>query len=875
MYYLRSQQDDHPLVLATARQLHHQASVRHNTQYAMSGSMSRVFSHSSFFCMSSEIEPTAVVFRRLLDDDVRAMSVIEVQTLDDLRSSAMGGVSQCSTCGRAGAECGGHFGHIELPIEVQHPLFAGTKCSVVPVPPTRIRFPNREHDAPLTSLLRRIIAAVQRYKRALDRNTKDTLQSATSAIQLAVNAYYLNSGADGSAGLCERLRGKHGLLRQQLMGWRVNSCARAVIVPDPLLAPWEVGVPGRVADKLQLRSGDRVVMNRQPSLHRGSMMGHVVRVRPHDYCFSLSPTVTPPYNADFDGDEMNMHITSHESRADAIYTIGVEHTLLSAANGSASVRLVQDACLARYLKTGDSIVQQRAATVHACERYGQVRAAQLLQQHQLDAHQFMSRRGFSIGLDDFLCRVPHEGRSVYTLGTVAQTVEGKLPATNRILQVVKSGSKGSSVNLAQLFSCVGMQTVQGKPACPPPFCKDADAFVSHSFTEGLTESEFWMHACAAREGMVQTAIKTADSGYLMRRMVKCFENISVSYDDTVRTTSGQVVQFRYGGDGVDTTTAKYSKPRPVEPGTPVGILCAQSIGEKLTQLTLDTFHKAGIAFQHGLLRVKTIIDASKNNAVLMRGLPRPHASLRYCLDDVVDTWTRIQAPSQRALAEAYLRKYDGARLRWRTKPHHHVAWQVAARVREQYKCECVSDETYVYANCKPQGSEPYGSKWAGAQLVDGAVPVQQVVSPFDHVSYYSEPPIAAAHLGIEAARAVLIQELAPSMAGVDRRHLELLADAMTYTGTLLGATRTGMRLADSSAVLGHACFETATGVLTDAAQNCTKDPLSSASSRLATGLLPKLGAHMVDIISPVQENIASSSLLDMPVAKRARFGEYM
>lgn len=825
--------------------------------------------------MHCRLEPTAVAFRQLLDDDVRAMSVLEVQTLDDLRSSAMGGISQCSTCGRAGAECGGHFGHIELPVEVQHPLFTGTTCRVIPVPPTRIRLPNREHDAPLTSLLRRVLTAVQRYKRALGRGTKGALHSATSAIQLAVNAYFTNTATDGSAGLCERLRGKHGLLRQQLMGWRVNSCARGVIVPDPLLAPWEVGVPGSVADKLQLRSGDRVVMNRQPSLHSGSMMGHVVRVRPHDYCFSLSPTVTPPYNADFDGDEMNMHITSQESQADAIYTIGVENTLLSAANGSASIRLVQDACLAHYLQTGDSMAQQRIATVQVCERHGQVRAAQLLQQQQTEAYQFMSRRGFSIGLDDFLCPVPYKGRTAYTLGTVAQTVEAKLPATNRILQIVKSGSKGSSINLAQLFSCVGMQTVQGKPAFPPPFCSDADAFVGHSFTEGLTECEFWMHACAGREGMVQTAIKTADSGYLMRRMVKCFENISVCYDDTVRTASGCVVQFKYGGDGHDTTTAKYSKPHPVEPGTPVGILCAQSIGEKLTQLTLDTFHKAGIAFQHGLLRVKAIIDASKNSTVVMRGLVRPHVSLRYRIDDVVDTWTLIQSPSQRALAEACLRQYDGTRLRWRAKPRNHAAWQIAARVRQQCKCECVSDETYVYANCRPQGDEEYGPTWAGAQLVDGAVPVQHVVSPFDRVSYYSEPPIAAVHLGIEAARAVLIQELAPSMVGVDHRHLDLLADAMTYTGTLLGATRTGMRLADSSAVLGHACFETATGVLTIAAQKSTKDPLSSASSRLATGLLPKLGAHAFDIISPVQENITSSSLLDVPVAKRARFGEYM
>ena len=824
--------------------------------------------------MARPLQPTAVSFRYIEDQDVRAMSVIEICNVNDLRSSAMGGTSQCSTCGRTSVLCGGHFGHIELPVEIAHPLFPSKTCSAVLVPPTRMRFPNKEHDAPLTSLLRRIIGAVQRYRRAQTRDSANALQSAKSAISLAVQAYFTSGNSDGIAGLCARLRGKQGLLRQQLMGWRVNSCARSVIVPDPLLAPWEVGVPQSVANKLKLRDGDRVVMNRQPSLHRGSMMGHVVRLRPADFCFSLSPCITPPYNADFDGDEMNMHVTSAESAADAVFAIGVEHCLLSAANGSASVRLVQDACLGQYLQTGQNSSQQRAEIVRMCERHSQPHAALHLNRLQQRAHDFMARRGFSIGVDDFLCRVPHHGRSLHTLGAVAKDIESQLPTSNSIMRIVQSGSKGSSVNLAQLFSCVGLQTVRGKPACPPPFSSESDAFVQHSFTDGLTQAEFWMHACAAREGMVQTAIKTADSGYLMRRMVKCFENIAVKYDDTVRTASGQVVQFRYGGDGADTTTAKYTVPKPVEPGTPVGILCAQSLGEKLTQLTLDTFHKAGIAFRHGLLRVKTIIDASKSSSALVRDLARPYRYLRYALDSVIAKWEHVAAPSKRALAEAFVRGYDGSILRWRGKPHGHAAWQVAARVRQQ--CDCVSDEEYVYAACRPCGAEASGAAWAGANLVDGGVPVQDgKLPPLDLRAYLSEPPLAAAQLGIEAARVVLIKELEPCMSGVDRRHLDLLADAMTHTGTLLGATRAGMRQADSGSVLGRACFETAPGVLADAAHRRTVDPLLSASSRLATGVLPQIGAHSFDVVASTQTQKKTSSLLDVPVAKRARFTEYM
>ena len=815
--------------------------------------------------------PTAVTFKRLTDQCIRALSVKQVECIADLRSDAMGGTAQCSTCGRPSTVCGGHFGHIELPVSVEHPLFRDTLCSVLPVPPTRMRFPNREHDAPLTSLLRRVLSAVARYKRAVALNK--AVPAAASAITLAVRAYFTNANSDGLAGLCSRLKGKQGLLRQQLMGWRVNSCARSVITPDPLLAPWEVGVPGRVAAKLALRDGDRVIMNRQPSLHRGSMMGHVVRIRPHDFCFSLSPTITPPYNADFDGDEMNLHITSVQSQADAVYAIGVEHCMLSVSNGSAAVRLVQDACLGQYLLTGKASQQQRQDIVCTCERKGQPQAAQIMHQQQQDSHAFLWQRGFSIGVDDFIHKVPYKGRTAYTLGTVAQSVYNHLPASNRICMMVQAGSKGSIVNLAQLYACVGLQTVQGKPATPPLFDSGADSFVASSFTQGLSETEFWMHACASREGMVQTAIKTADSGYLMRRMVKCFENISVCYDDTVRTTSGHIVQFKYGGDGIDPTTARFQKPRPIEPGTPVGILCAQSLGEKLTQLTLDTFHSAGIAYRHGLNRVKTIIDASKTVTMpILRNAPSAHRLLQYRIDEAITKWELVTVISTRAMLEMQMRDYTACQQYWRGKSDVYPPWHVAARVRKQ--CPCVSDKEYVYAWRLPDGALSSGALWAGSTFVDQGVPVLKL-PPLFIDAYLSEPPLVASQLGIEAARAVLIKELLPCMNGVNTRHVELLADAMTHTGKVLGATRTGIRENDEAAVLGRACFETAPNVLAEAAVQHEADPLQSASSRLAIGQIPKIGAHAVDVLVTQRQPKKSRSMLDMPIAKRAKFGAYM
>ena len=829
--------------------------------------------------MAVVVRPTAASFRYLGDESVRSMSVVCVRSAVDLRSPLMGGTVSCETCGQSSVLCCGHFGHIELPIATPHPLFPECECRVIPVPPTRMRLPSLGHDAPLTGLLRRVIGAIDRRTRMAAAGAAD-LSSADDAVRLAVHRYYMSgSQNDEVNGLVKRLRGKSGLLRQSLMGWRVNSCARAVIAPDPLLAPWEVGVPGSIARVLSLKDGDSVLLNRQPSLHRGSIMGHIVCVRENDHCISISPTVTPPYNADFDGDEMNLHICSVESRADARFLLGVENTVLSAGNGAPSVRLVQDACLSRYLGTGSDSGAQQRELVDLCEKLGQAGAARELHRMQLEAHQYMDARGFSVGVDDFMVRVPigSAGSDIYTLGTLAADIHSHVPPDNRIGQMVRAGSKGGVMNLVQLYACVGFQTVCGAPAEPPLFAPDDSAFVASSFCDGLTRSEFWMHASAAREGMIQTAVKTADAGYLMRRMIKCFESVAVAYDGTVRNSEGGVVQFVYGGDNMDPVTSRYKQPRAVEPGEPVGILCAQAVGEKLTQLTLDTFHKAGVAFRHGLSRVKAILDVSASpHAGVLRSVDRAYRYLRYRLADyLVGGWTASNLPAS-ALVEKEMRGYTCQRW-WRAEaiglPSGVHIWHLASRVREQ--CDCVSDDRYVYVDREPEMDLFAGAEWAGQCLVDDGIAITRL-PPLDEKWYVSEPPIVAAQLGIEAAREVVQRELLPYMAGVDRSHIMLLADAMTYSGVVVGATRRGIESNESVSVLGRACFETAPHVLSDAARRNVTDPLRSVSSRLALGVLPTVGAHSFDVcVESVRESPTSTSILAVPRAKRARFGAYM
>nr|CCC51227.1 DNA-directed RNA polymerase iii largest subunit [Trypanosoma vivax Y486] len=135
--------------------------------------------------------------------------------------------------------------------------------------------------------------------------------------------------------------------------------------------------------------------------------------------------------------------------------------------------------------------------------------------------------------------------------------------TNIPLIMVNSGSKGSALNIAQMMACVGQQTVNGKRILNafqdrslPHFHRFEEApsargFVASSFYSGLTPTEFFFHTMAGREGLVDTAVKTAETGYIYRRLMKAMENLSVRYDGTVRNTKGDVVQLRHGEDGLD------------------------------------------------------------------------------------------------------------------------------------------------------------------------------------------------------------------------------------------------------------------------------------------------------------------------------------
>lgn len=139
----------------------------------------------------------------------------------------------------------------------------------------------------------------------------------------------------------------------------------------------------------------------------------------------------------------------------------------------------------------------------------------------------------------------------------------ELSRRNAPLTMAKCGSKGSNINVSQMVAAVGQQIIGGKRVLEgfqdrtlPHFAKgarDASAkgFVANSFFTGLNPTEFIFHAMSGREGLVDTAVKTAETGYMSRRLMKSLEDLSAQYDDTVRTSDSSIVQFQYGDDRLD------------------------------------------------------------------------------------------------------------------------------------------------------------------------------------------------------------------------------------------------------------------------------------------------------------------------------------
>ena len=146
---------------------------------------------------------------------------------------------------------------------------------------------------------------------------------------------------------------------------------------------------------------------------------------------------------------------------------------------------------------------------------------------------------------------------------IKKNTMANIDSDNMFYQIIDSGSKGKKDNLGQILGSVGPQDIWAKRAANgftdrvlPHFTRydigpDAKGFCRSSFSEGIAPNEYYIHAIASRVGVIDTAIKTASSGYISRKFIKATEDISTQYDRTVRNSTDKIIQFNYGNDGLD------------------------------------------------------------------------------------------------------------------------------------------------------------------------------------------------------------------------------------------------------------------------------------------------------------------------------------
>lgn len=238
-----------------------------------------------------------------------------------------------------------------------------------------------------------------------------------------------------------------------------------------------------------------------------------------------------------------------------------------------------------------------------CREFGNEVAAKFMSDEQRLTNSFLLQKGFSVGIHDcilsseghkrvnerlekatMLCEeIMKEVSQKDTPTEVKQNAESTVMrilsktlmqtgsivnecmSENAIKSMVNCMSKGTPINLSQICGTVGQQSVEGGRIkaekgsrtlpcfSPNENTLSSQGFVHNSYALGLTPSEFFYHAMGGREGLVDTAVKTSQTGYIQRRQVKSMEDAKVNYDGTVRDALEGILDFVWGGDGMDSS----------------------------------------------------------------------------------------------------------------------------------------------------------------------------------------------------------------------------------------------------------------------------------------------------------------------------------
>ncbi len=647
----------------------------------------------------------------------------------------------------------------------------------------------------LNDLYRRVINRNNRLKRLLDLGAPDIIvRNEKRMLQEAVDAL-IDNGRRGRPvtgpgnrplkSLSDMLKGKQGRFRQNLLGKRVDYSGRSVIVVGPKLKMHQCGLPKEMALELfkpfvmkklvnegyahNIKSAKRMVervrpevwdvledvirehpvlLNRAPTLHRlGIQAFEPVLVEGR--AIQIHPLVCTAYNADFDGDQMAVHVPlSAEAQSEARVLMLSSQNILNPKDGRPVVTPTQDMVIGSYyltmelekvkgegmflsdLKEGelayhagvldlhakvtmrydgerrtstlgrflfndalpkelrfiDKVVDRKILAVIVADTFrmfGNQITAEVLDRIKALGFAFATRAGVTIAVSDI--HIPEAKRAIlqeaedeviqlarqYRRGLitaderyervieiwtrakerVTQALMEKMDPTNSVYMMVASGARG---NVQQISQLAGMRGLMADPSG-----RIIELPIRANFREGLTVLEYFTSTHGARKGLADTALRTADSGYLTRRLVDVAQDVIVRELDCGSTggtlvsdvkDGGQIIEVLYErlvgrvaaetlvhpqtgatiiqtndmieeDDATAIVDAGFTEVRVrsvltcqarfgvcvacygrnlatghiVEVGEAVGIIAAQSIGEPGTQLTMRTFHMGGVA----------------------------------------------------------------------------------------------------------------------------------------------------------------------------------------------------------------------------------------------------------------------------------------
>ena len=645
----------------------------------------------------------------------------------------------------------------------------------------------------LNDLYRRVINRNNRLKKLLEIKAPDVIvRNEKRMLQEAVDALIDNSARFGTQelsaqrrplrSLADMLKGKQGRFRQNLLGKRVDYSGRSVIVVGPKLKLDECGIPKRMALELfrpfviseiitrglahnirsagrfieehtsevlaileEIIKGKRVLLNRAPTLHRLSVQAfHPLLIE--GLAIKIPPLVCPAFNADFDGDQMAVHLPlSVAAQHEAEHIMASGKNLLKPANGDLVTAPINDVVLGIYYLTrkdpaegplhhfsgfdeamiayqfgvvtlqtpvvimesgaklettvgrmvfnreldgkvdfvNDTITKKKLHKILAVlfDKHGVDAAREAIDRIKLLGFEMATVSGITWAVADLT--IPKEKKGIMekaesevatileqfseglltdaerkarvigiwerTKVEIGKLVSVSLPPTNSIYQIVDSGARGSWSQPTIMVGLKGLVT--------NPKGETIELPVKSSLKEGLTVLEYFISTHGARKGTTDTALKTAQAGYLTRRLVDVTQELTVREEDCrskegieLNRVDGKEFNQSFASKVFSRTTIEEIKignkvivaanetinktaseiidqsdkiasivvrspitcktlygvcakcygfdlgvNEPVRIGTAVGVLAAQSIGEPGTQLTMRTFHSGGVA----------------------------------------------------------------------------------------------------------------------------------------------------------------------------------------------------------------------------------------------------------------------------------------